>query len=97
VVEYPDDGAHPHRYTYTGKHAMTSSLPTSHSQSLVEKFMQQIFAAERNVVVLVLSEDNRVLDYDLRPLEDVVTLLDASGFGKPVTPDTAGILYQLIP
>ncbi len=73
---------------------MTPSPLSSHP--LIQQLLQQLFATERNVVVLVVSEDNRVLDYDMRPMSDVVTLLDASGFGQPL-PEDAGILHQILP
>ncbi len=70
--------------------------PSPHSLPLIERFLRQVLAAERNVVVLVVSEDNRVLDYGLRPMSDVVTLLDASGFGQPLAAE-AGILHRIMP
>ncbi len=76
---------------------MTSSPPSQPPQSAVEAFLHRLLSTERNVVVLVVSENNQVLDYDLRPMADVVTLLDASGFGKPIDPNAPGILHQLIP
>ena len=52
--------------------------------------LSQLLGGQQQAVVLVVDEDERLLDYRVQPLSELVADLALSGLAKPVTKPKAG-------
>lgn len=65
--------------------APLSSLPSTAPFTVpLSHALQRLFGEEERVIVLTLNEAGHLTQYEVKPLAEVIVLLDLHGFGHPL-------------
>lgn len=63
---------------------LSATPPTAPFTVPLSRALQRFFGEEERVIVLTLNEAGQIAQYEVKPLAEVVIMLDLHGFGQPL-------------